>query len=145
TFFLALQVKQKEDGIFISQNKYVAEILKKFNFLSVKTASTPIKTQKPLVKDEAAADVDVYLYRFYVAPKTSHLHAVKRIFSKELGSPKQTALDKDISNSLMAGRFPKITLPTSALLPKQPLGMNLAALWHQQSFVLLQIKSSTSQ
>ncbi|GJX58180.1 reverse transcriptase domain-containing protein [Tanacetum coccineum] len=44
TFFLGLQVKQKEDGIFISQDKYVAEILKKFDFVSVKTASTPIET-----------------------------------------------------------------------------------------------------
>nr|GEZ12820.1 ribonuclease H-like domain, reverse transcriptase, RNA-dependent DNA polymerase [Tanacetum cinerariifolium] len=58
-FFLGLQVKQKEDGIFINQDKYVAEILKKFNFLSVKTVSTPIETKKPLVKDEEAADVDV--------------------------------------------------------------------------------------
>ncbi|GJY53662.1 putative ribonuclease H-like domain-containing protein [Tanacetum coccineum] len=63
TFFLGLQVKQKEDGIFISQDKYVAEILKKFDFASVKTASTPIETQKPLTKDEEAADVDVHLYR----------------------------------------------------------------------------------
>ncbi|GJW39422.1 putative ribonuclease H-like domain-containing protein [Tanacetum coccineum] len=63
TFFLGLQVKQKPDGIFISQDKYVAEILKKFDFASVKTASTPIETQKPLVKDEKASDVDVYLYR----------------------------------------------------------------------------------
>ncbi|GJX28087.1 putative ribonuclease H-like domain-containing protein [Tanacetum coccineum] len=63
TFFLGLQVKQKEEGIFISQDKYVAEILKKFDFVSVKTASTPIETQKPLVKDEEASDVDVHLYR----------------------------------------------------------------------------------
>ncbi|GKB32243.1 putative ribonuclease H-like domain-containing protein [Tanacetum coccineum] len=63
TFFLGLQVKQKEDGIFISQDKYVAEILKKFDFANVKTASTPIETQKPLVKDEEASDVDVHLYR----------------------------------------------------------------------------------
>nr|GEZ38682.1 ribonuclease H-like domain, reverse transcriptase, RNA-dependent DNA polymerase [Tanacetum cinerariifolium] len=63
TLFLGLQVKQKEDGIFISQDKYVVEILKKFDFLSVKTASTPIKTKKPLVKDEEATDVDVHLYR----------------------------------------------------------------------------------
>ncbi|GJS83063.1 putative ribonuclease H-like domain-containing protein [Tanacetum coccineum] len=63
TFFLGLQVKQKEDGIFISQDKYVAEILKKFDFVNVKTASTPIETQKPLVKDEEASDVDVHLYR----------------------------------------------------------------------------------
>nr|GEV20047.1 retrovirus-related Pol polyprotein from transposon TNT 1-94 [Tanacetum cinerariifolium] len=46
----------------------------------VKTASTPIETQKPLVKDEEAADVDVHLYRFQVTPKTSNLQAVKRIF-----------------------------------------------------------------
>ncbi|GJY54806.1 putative ribonuclease H-like domain-containing protein [Tanacetum coccineum] len=63
TFFLRLQVKQKEDGIFISQDKYVAEILKKFDFVSVKTASTPIETHKLLVKDEEASDVDVHLYR----------------------------------------------------------------------------------
>nr|GFB03623.1 ribonuclease H-like domain, reverse transcriptase, RNA-dependent DNA polymerase [Tanacetum cinerariifolium] len=63
TFFLGLQVKQKEDGIFISQDKYVAKILKKFDFLSVKTASTPIETQKPLVKDNEAVDVDIHLYR----------------------------------------------------------------------------------
>ncbi|GJV79499.1 putative ribonuclease H-like domain-containing protein [Tanacetum coccineum] len=106
TFFLGLQVKQKPDGIFISQDKYVAEILKKFDFASVKTASTPIETQKPLVKDEEASDVDVHLYRsmigslmyvtasrpdimfavcacsrFQVTPKTSHLSVVKRIFS----------------------------------------------------------------
>ncbi|GJU76041.1 putative ribonuclease H-like domain-containing protein [Tanacetum coccineum] len=43
------------------QDKYVAEILKKFNFVSVKTASTPIKTQKPLVKDEEASNVDSML------------------------------------------------------------------------------------
>nr|GFA08931.1 ribonuclease H-like domain, reverse transcriptase, RNA-dependent DNA polymerase [Tanacetum cinerariifolium] len=63
TFFRGLQVKQKENGIFISQDKYVAEILKNFDFLSVKAASTPIKTKKPLVKDEEVTDVDVHLYR----------------------------------------------------------------------------------
>ncbi|GKD65678.1 putative ribonuclease H-like domain-containing protein [Tanacetum coccineum] len=52
-------VQQKEDGIFISQDKYVVEILKKFDFDSVMIASTPIETQKPLVKDEEAADVKV--------------------------------------------------------------------------------------
>ncbi|GKC39090.1 putative ribonuclease H-like domain-containing protein [Tanacetum coccineum] len=44
TFFLRLQVKQRNDGIFISQDKYVAEILNKFDFVNVKTASTPIET-----------------------------------------------------------------------------------------------------
>nr|GEV26662.1 retrovirus-related Pol polyprotein from transposon TNT 1-94 [Tanacetum cinerariifolium] len=41
---LGLQVKQKNDGIFISQDKYVAEILKKFGFIEVKNASTPMDT-----------------------------------------------------------------------------------------------------
>ncbi|GKC11706.1 putative ribonuclease H-like domain-containing protein, partial [Tanacetum coccineum] len=63
TFFLGLQVKQKEDGVFISQDKYVAEILKKFDFANVKTTGTLVETQKPLTKDEEAADVDVHLYR----------------------------------------------------------------------------------
>ncbi|GJR56856.1 putative ribonuclease H-like domain-containing protein [Tanacetum coccineum] len=63
TFFLGLQVQQKEDGIFISQDKYVAEILKKFNYSDVKSASTPVDLEKPLVKDGDADDVDVHLYR----------------------------------------------------------------------------------
>ncbi|GKA12932.1 putative ribonuclease H-like domain-containing protein [Tanacetum coccineum] len=62
-FFLGLQVQQKEDGIFISQDKYVVEILKKFNYSDVKSSSTPIDLEKPLVKDGDANDVDVHLYR----------------------------------------------------------------------------------
>ncbi|GJU40810.1 retrovirus-related pol polyprotein from transposon TNT 1-94 [Tanacetum coccineum] len=63
TFFLGLQVKQKEDRIFISQDKYVTEILKKFGFSDVKTASTPMETHKPLLKDANGKDVDEHLYR----------------------------------------------------------------------------------
>ncbi|GJT63030.1 putative ribonuclease H-like domain-containing protein [Tanacetum coccineum] len=63
TFFLGLQVQQKEDGIFISQDKYIAEILKKFNYTDVKSASTQVDLEKPLVKDGDADDVDVHLYR----------------------------------------------------------------------------------
>nr|GEU88152.1 putative ribonuclease H-like domain-containing protein [Tanacetum cinerariifolium] len=60
---LGLKVKQKDDGIFISQDKYVAEILKKFGFTVVKSASTPIETEKPLLKDPDGEDVDVHIYR----------------------------------------------------------------------------------
>ncbi|GJR76702.1 putative ribonuclease H-like domain-containing protein [Tanacetum coccineum] len=105
TFFLGLQVKQKEDGIFTSQDKYVADILRKFCFTDVRTASTSMDTEKLLLKDLDGDDVDVDLYmsiirslmyltssrpdimftvcacaRFQVTPKVSHLHAVKRIF-----------------------------------------------------------------
>ncbi|GJT59995.1 uncharacterized mitochondrial protein-like protein [Tanacetum coccineum] len=84
TFFLGLQVKQKEDGIFISQDKYATEILKKFGFTDVKTASTPMDTQKPLLKDE---DVCACA-RYQVNPKVSHLHAMKRFFRYLKGQPK---------------------------------------------------------
>ncbi|GKA69712.1 putative ribonuclease H-like domain-containing protein [Tanacetum coccineum] len=63
TFFLGLQVKQKEDAIFISRDKYVTEILKIFGFSDVKTASTPMETHKPLLKDADGEDVDEDLYR----------------------------------------------------------------------------------
>ncbi|GJU87866.1 putative ribonuclease H-like domain-containing protein, partial [Tanacetum coccineum] len=63
TFFLGLQVTQKDNEIFISQDKYVDKILKKFIFSTMKKASTPMETSKPLMKDENAEDVDVYLYR----------------------------------------------------------------------------------
>nr|GEY63670.1 uncharacterized mitochondrial protein AtMg00810-like [Tanacetum cinerariifolium] len=112
TFFLGLQVKQKQDEIFISQDKYVAEILKKFGLTDRKSASTPIDTEKPLLKDPDGEDVDVHTYRsmigslmyltssrpdimfavcacarFQVSSKASHLHAVKRIFRYLKGKP----------------------------------------------------------
>ncbi|GKD10004.1 hypothetical protein Tco_1189689, partial [Tanacetum coccineum] len=74
-------VKQNKEGIFISQDKYVVEILKKFDLVSAKTAITPMKTKVALTKDEEAVDVDV-------TPKTSHLNAVKRIFKYLKGKPK---------------------------------------------------------
>nr|GEX15956.1 hypothetical protein [Tanacetum cinerariifolium] len=63
TFFLGLQVKQKEDGIFISRDKYVTKVLRKFNFLDVKFSNTPVDRKKTLANYENGADVDVYLYR----------------------------------------------------------------------------------
>ncbi|GKD04524.1 putative ribonuclease H-like domain-containing protein, partial [Tanacetum coccineum] len=46
TFFLGLQVQQRKDGIFISHDKYVDEILRKFNYTNVKSASTPVDLEK---------------------------------------------------------------------------------------------------
>ncbi|GKD67809.1 putative ribonuclease H-like domain-containing protein, partial [Tanacetum coccineum] len=63
TFFLGLQVQQKKDDIFISQDKHDVKILKKCGFTEVKTASTPMETQKPLFKDEDGEEVDVHMYR----------------------------------------------------------------------------------
>nr|GEU33138.1 putative ribonuclease H-like domain-containing protein [Tanacetum cinerariifolium] len=82
-------------------------------FTKVKTTSTPMETQKPLLKDEDDEEVDVHMYmsmidslmyltssrpnimfvvcacvRYQVNPKVSHLHAVKRIFRYLKGQPK---------------------------------------------------------
>nr|GFA41143.1 ribonuclease H-like domain, reverse transcriptase, RNA-dependent DNA polymerase [Tanacetum cinerariifolium] len=66
TFFLWLQVKQKENGIFISQDKFVTKVLRKFNLLDVKSVSTPVDMEKTLVKDANGDDVDVHLYKFMI-------------------------------------------------------------------------------
>ncbi|GJY71041.1 putative ribonuclease H-like domain-containing protein, partial [Tanacetum coccineum] len=109
---LLVQVTQKEDGIFISQDTYVAKILKKFNYIDMKSASTSVDLEKPLVKDRDTDDFDVHLYRsmigslmylttsrpdimfavcacarFQVTPKTSYLLAIKRIFRYLKGKP----------------------------------------------------------
>ncbi|GJR63853.1 retrovirus-related pol polyprotein from transposon TNT 1-94 [Tanacetum coccineum] len=113
TFFLGLQVKQTTAGIFLSQDKYVKDILNKFDFRTIKPASTPIEAHKSLGKDEEGKNVDVHLYRsmigclmyltasrpdimfavclcarFQVTPKVSHMHAVKRIFRYLKHQPK---------------------------------------------------------
>nr|GEU89119.1 putative ribonuclease H-like domain-containing protein [Tanacetum cinerariifolium] len=86
TLFIKKQkVKQKQDGTFISQDKYVAEILRKFGLTDGKSSNTPIDTEKPLLKDHDGEDVDVHTY-----------------------SPDQMVSGKDSSNPLVADNLPKI-------------------------------------
>nr|GEV86694.1 uncharacterized mitochondrial protein AtMg00810-like [Tanacetum cinerariifolium] len=113
TFFLGLQVKQLPDGIFISQDKYVKDMLKKFDIESVRTATTPYEVLKHKSKDEPDDAVNVYLFRsmigslmyliasrpdimfavsacsrHQVTPLTSHVNEVKKIFKYLKGQPK---------------------------------------------------------
>nr|GEZ74575.1 putative ribonuclease H-like domain-containing protein [Tanacetum cinerariifolium] len=62
-YFLGLQVLQKKDGIFLSQDKYVGDILKKFGYSDVRSANTPMDKENPWGKDETRKDVDLHLYR----------------------------------------------------------------------------------
>nr|GFA42667.1 putative ribonuclease H-like domain-containing protein [Tanacetum cinerariifolium] len=112
-FFFGLQVLQKEDGIFLSQDKYVGDILKKFGYSDVRSSNTPMDKKNPWGTDETGKDVDLHLYRsmirflmyltasrpdimfvvyayarHQVIPKECHLHAVKRIFRYLKGHPK---------------------------------------------------------
>ncbi|KAD6118823.1 hypothetical protein E3N88_10094 [Mikania micrantha] len=104
-FFLGLQIKQKHDGIFIHQSKYIKELLKKFDLQNCKPCSSPMSSTTQLDADLKGTSVDETLYRcmigslmyltasrpdimfatcvcarFQAAPKESHLIAVKRIF-----------------------------------------------------------------
>nr|GEV19976.1 retrovirus-related Pol polyprotein from transposon TNT 1-94 [Tanacetum cinerariifolium] len=104
-FFLGLQIKQMEDGIFFNQSKHIKEILKKFGLEDSKPMKTPMSFETKLTKDEECESIDSTKYRgmigsllyltesrpdimfsicvcahFQEAPKTSHLEAVKRIF-----------------------------------------------------------------
>ncbi|GJU40673.1 retrovirus-related pol polyprotein from transposon TNT 1-94 [Tanacetum coccineum] len=104
-FFLGLQIKQMEDGIFFNQSKYIKEMLKKFGLEESKPMKTPMSSDTKLTKDEECESVDSTKYRgmigsllyltasrpnimfsvclcarFQEAPKISYLEAVKRIF-----------------------------------------------------------------
>ncbi|KAK6125842.1 hypothetical protein DH2020_040410 [Rehmannia glutinosa] len=104
-FFLGLQIKQCQEGIFISQSKYTKELLKKFGIEEGRTVSTPMATNVKIDKDEKGKSVDESKYRgmigsliyltasrpdilhtvclcahFQSNPKESHMSAVKRIF-----------------------------------------------------------------
>nr|GEW21740.1 uncharacterized mitochondrial protein AtMg00810-like [Tanacetum cinerariifolium] len=110
------------------QDKYVAEILRKFRLTDRKSASTSIDTKKPLLKDPDGEDVDVHTYismigslmyltssrpdimfavfacaHFQVTPKASHLHVVKWIFRYLKGKPHLGLwYPKDLSFDLVA-------------------------------------------
>ena len=104
-FFLGLQIKQLEDGIFFNQSKYIRDMLRKFGLEDSKPIKTPMSTETKLVKYEESESVDNTKYRgmigsllyltasrpdimfsvclcarFQEDPKTIHLEAVKRIF-----------------------------------------------------------------
>ncbi|GKB05343.1 putative ribonuclease H-like domain-containing protein, partial [Tanacetum coccineum] len=141
TFFLGLQVKQQPDGIFISQDKYVADILNKFDFCSIKTATTPIESNKPLVKNEDGIDVDVHVNRsmigflmyltasrpdimftvcvcarFQVTLKASHLNAVKRIFRRSLDKKSTTGGCQFLGRRLISWQCKKQTIVANSII-----------------------------
>ena len=104
-FFLGLQIKQLKEGTFINQEKYIRDLLKKFNLEDVKAKNTPMGSSIKLDMDEKGKSVDQTKYRgmigsllyltasrpdimysvclcarFQACPKESHLNVIKRIF-----------------------------------------------------------------
>nr|GEX55188.1 hypothetical protein [Tanacetum cinerariifolium] len=86
TLFLGLQVLQKKDGIFLSQDKYVVDILKKFGYSDVRSmigSLMYLTASRPDIMFAVCACA-----RHQVTPKECHLHAAKRIFRYLKGHPK---------------------------------------------------------
>jgi len=73
SFFLGLQVKQSEDGIFLSQSKNCKEILKKFEMESCKEASTPMPSSCYMDVDVAGKEVDQTKYRGLIGSLLYHV------------------------------------------------------------------------
>ena len=63
TFFLGMEVQQKQNEIFICQHKYAKEILKKFNMEECKPTATPMNQNEKFCKEDRAVKVDERLYR----------------------------------------------------------------------------------
>jgi hypothetical protein len=104
SYFLSLQIKQLKNGTFVSQGKYIKDMLKKFGMNEAKPISTPIGTNINLDSDASGNMADQKLYRsmigsllyvttsrpdvmfsvcmcarFQASPRESHLKATKRI------------------------------------------------------------------
>jgi hypothetical protein len=112
-YFLGFQIKQLQEGTFISETKYIQDILKKFGMKNAKPIKTPMGTNGHLDLDTGGKSVDqkvyrsmigslLYLYasrpnimlsvcmcaRFQANPKEVHLRAVKRIMRYLVYTPK---------------------------------------------------------
>ncbi|GKC77024.1 retrovirus-related pol polyprotein from transposon TNT 1-94 [Tanacetum coccineum] len=104
-FFLGLQSKQLEDGIFFNQSKYIKEMLKKFSLEDSKPIKTPMSSETKLTRDEDGESINDTNYHGMIGsllyltasrpdimfsvclcvqiqedPQTSHREAIKRIF-----------------------------------------------------------------
>ena len=50
-FFASLQIQQKKDGIYITQSKYIKEILKKIKMEDSRPVGTPMSTRNKISKE----------------------------------------------------------------------------------------------
>jgi hypothetical protein len=74
SFFLGLQICQSNQGIFISQTKYIIEMLKRFGMEDCKPVNTPMQTSCKLRKDDDSKSIDQRQYRSMIG---SLLYVIK--------------------------------------------------------------------
>ncbi len=117
-----------KEGIYIHQQKYIKELLKKFKMNDAKPMKTPMHASESLNKDESGKPVDQTIYRgmigsllyltssrpdimhsvclcarFQSDPRESHLKAVKRIFRYLVGSTNLSLFYKKNQDFRLAG------------------------------------------
>eukprot|EP00253_Pinus_taeda_P006334 PITA_06334 len=95
-YFLGIEVDQSENGVFISQDKYVEALLKRFNMQNSKAAVTPTVMGLKLTKEDSNKDFDPKLYKsivaslmYLTATRLDIMHAVSLI-SRFMERPKET-------------------------------------------------------
>ncbi|GJX23161.1 retrovirus-related pol polyprotein from transposon TNT 1-94 [Tanacetum coccineum] len=113
-FLYGLLVKQKEDGIFISQDKYLTGILKKFSFTDVKTSSTPMETQKLLLKEEDGEEELFIVYRsmigslmYLTSSRPDIMFAVRKLW---IGKSQHEVVNSLVSIDIMAMQRSRLRL-----------------------------------
>ncbi|GKB48639.1 retrovirus-related pol polyprotein from transposon TNT 1-94 [Tanacetum coccineum] len=92
SFFLGLQIKKMEDGIFFNQSKYIKEMLKKFGLKDSKPTKTLMSTEFKLTKEDEADSVDSTKYRELredTFSKTNNKDAYDHVSSPQQGSTKR--------------------------------------------------------
>jgi hypothetical protein len=112
-YFFGFQIKQLQEGTFISQTKYIQDLLKKFGMTNSKPIKTPMGTNGHLDLNTGGKSVDWKVYRsmigsllylcasqpdimlsvcmcarFQANPKEVHLMAMKRIMRYLVYTPK---------------------------------------------------------
>ncbi|GJU51364.1 retrovirus-related pol polyprotein from transposon TNT 1-94 [Tanacetum coccineum] len=109
-FFLGLQIKQIEDGIFFNQSKYIKEMLKKIGLEDSKPMKTPMSSDTKLTKDEECESIDTTNYRGMIGGHRDHVPAClcHMIYCIETSTNEWKGLEKN----------PKVILPYGMLLTR---------------------------
>ncbi|CAM9000080.1 unnamed protein product [Rhodiola kirilowii] len=128
SYFVGLQVKQKDDKNLKSQSKYTRNLIKKFDLEKAAHKRIPSATHVKITKDEAGTSVDQTLYmsmigsllyltasrpdiahavgvcaRYQANPKESHLMNMKKIIKYVCGTPDYGLWYTKDTNSYLVG------------------------------------------
>ena len=95
-YFLGIEVNQSADGIFVCQNKYANDILKRFRMVNCKPTITPIATREILSKKDEGSCVDLTLYKrlvgsiMYLTTTRPDIMFIVSFISRFMETPKST-------------------------------------------------------